>query len=120
MESIETFVKTRICVTGEHISLLETASKLVGFLRWSGEKYKTSNDIRAHPACIKVLVSPLQGSRSHSHHLLSGAGEQCMSLVRRDAAQVQLCQLKQQMHTRPAESVLQGAVAAAAKYCCVS
>ena len=48
-------------MTGEQISLLETASKLVGFLRWSGEKYKTSNDIRAHPACAARFDSSVQG-----------------------------------------------------------
>ena len=34
------------------MSLLDTASKLLGFLRWSGEKYSTSSDIRAHPAQV--------------------------------------------------------------------
>ena len=43
-------MKTRICVTGEHMSLLDTASKLLGSLKWSGEKYRTSRDIRAQPA----------------------------------------------------------------------
>ena len=47
-----TLVKTRIWVTGEQMSLLDTASKLLGFLRWSGEKYSTSSDIRAHPAQV--------------------------------------------------------------------
>jgi len=47
---VPTLVKTRICVTGEQMSLLDTASKLLGFLRWSGEKYSTRSAILAHPA----------------------------------------------------------------------
>ena len=64
-----TFVKTRICVTGEQISLLDTASKLVGFLRWSGEKYRTSNDIRAHPACVATGDSPVQGTSASRQYV---------------------------------------------------
>ena len=78
-------------MTGEQISLLETASKLVGFLRWSGEKYRTSNDIRAHPACIALTECPVKAPTLYSCYLLSGVGAHCMSLVQRAAAQVQLC-----------------------------
>ena len=76
-----TLVKTRIWVTGEQMSRLETASKLLGLRRWSGEKYSTSSAIRAHPAPIPSfdILHAQQRNRSAGFALLKSTSSTILS-----------------------------------------